>query len=89
MHQALFTVFLAPLAEQQLHAVAEPRRKLLVKQFQTLRSNPRPSGVEKIDGMDQLYRVREDDARVIYTILGHEILILAIKKNRYMDRPRS
>ncbi len=80
MHQPLFTIFLAPPAEQQLHAVAEPRRKLLVKRFQTFRTNPRPPGVETIDGMDQLYRIREDDARVIYTIRGQEILILAIKK---------
>ncbi|NOT21266.1 MAG: type II toxin-antitoxin system RelE/ParE family toxin [Nitrospiraceae bacterium] len=80
MHQALFTVFLAPLAEQQLQAVAEPRRKLLVKQFQTFCTSPRPPGVEKIDGMDQLYRIREGDARVIYTIQGQKILLLAIKK---------
>jgi mRNA interferase RelE/StbE len=80
MHQVLFTVFLAPLAEQQLHGIAEPRRKFLVKQFQTFRTNARPPGVEKIDGMDQLYRIREGDARVIYTIQGQEILILAIKK---------
>ncbi|THJ24494.1 MAG: type II toxin-antitoxin system RelE/ParE family toxin [Nitrospira sp. CG24E] len=89
MHQSSFTIFLAPPAEQQLHAVAEPRRKILLKQFQALRTNPRPPGVETIDGMDHLYRIREGDARVIYTIRGQEILILASKNSPYMDGPLS
>jgi hypothetical protein len=36
--------------------------------MKTLQSDPRPSGVKKLAGKDDLYRIREGDYRIIYTI---------------------
>ena len=80
MHQAISTIFLAPPAEQQLHALARPLQKLLMKRLHALRTSPRPPGVTKLEGLDQLYRIREGDARIIYAIRDKDLLVLAIKK---------
>ena len=70
---------MAPPAEQQLHALAKPLRKLLVKRLQALRTNPRPLGVTKLDGKDHLYRIREVDYRIVYAIRDRELIVLAVK----------
>ena len=70
---------MAPPAEQQLHALTKPLRKLLVKRLHALRTSPHPPGVTKLDGLDHLYRVREGDYRIVYAIRGTELIVLAVK----------
>ena len=80
---------MAPPAEQQLHALAKPLRKLLVKRLHALRTSPRPPGVTKLDGLDYLYRIREGDYRIIYAIRDKDLLVLAIKNGARTEVPRS
>ncbi|MBC1196450.1 MAG: type II toxin-antitoxin system RelE/ParE family toxin [Microcystis viridis Mv_BB_P_19951000_S69] len=40
-----------------------------------LQQDPRPSGVVKLQGEDQLYRVRVGDYRIVYTIDDHDKII--------------
>ena len=70
---------MAPPAEQQLHALAKPLRKLLVKRLHALRTSPHPPGVTMLDGLDHLYRIREGDYRIVYAIRGTELIVLAVK----------
>ncbi|HXT67704.1 MAG TPA: type II toxin-antitoxin system RelE/ParE family toxin [Nitrospiraceae bacterium] len=79
MHRAISTIFLAPPAEQQLHALAKPLRNILVKWLNVLRTNPRPPGVTKLEGLDHLYRIRNGDYRIVYAIRDKELIVLAIK----------
>ena len=79
MHQAISTIFVAPSAEQQLHAFAKPLRKLLVKRLHALRTSPRPPGVTILEGLAHLYRIREGDYRIIYAIRENELIVLAVK----------
>lgn len=86
MRQAISTILVAPSAEQQLHTIAKPLRKFLVKRLHTLHTCPRPPGVTKIEGVDQLYRIREGDYRIIYGIREKDLIVLAIKNGAYMNR---
>jgi mRNA interferase RelE/StbE len=74
-----YTVLLAPPAERQLKAFAPPVQKRLVRRLKTLRDNPRPQGVKKLAGEDDLYRIREGDYRIIYAIQDKELIILVVK----------
>jgi mRNA interferase RelE/StbE len=40
-----------------------------------LQQDPRPSGVVKLQGEDQLYRVRVGDYLIVYTIDDHDKII--------------
>jgi mRNA interferase RelE/StbE len=44
-----------------------------------LRENPRPQGVKKLAGEENLYRIREGDYRLIYTIGDKELIVLVVK----------
>ncbi len=74
-----YTILLAPPAERQLKAFAPPVQKRLVRRLKTLRDNPRPQGVKKLAGEDDLYRIREGDYRIIYAIQDKELIILVVK----------
>jgi len=86
LRQAISTIFVAPSAEQQLHTFAKPLRKLLVKRLRTLHTCPRPAGVTKIDAVDQVYRIREGDYRIIYGIRDKDLIVLAIKHGTCVNR---
>ena len=89
MRHAISTIFVAPPAEQQLHALAQPLRKLLVKRLLALRTSPRPPGVTKLEGVDHLYRIREGGYRIIYAIRDRNLLVLAIKNGARTEVPHS
>lgn len=74
-----YSILLAPPAERQLRAFATPIQRRLVKRLNTLRDNPRPQGVKKLAGEDDLYRIRKGDYRIIYTVQDKELIVLVVK----------
>ena len=74
-----YSILLAPPAERQLKALAEPAQKRIVKRLRTLQDNPRPQGVNKLDGEEDLYRIREGDYRIVYTIQDKKLIVLVVK----------
>jgi mRNA interferase RelE/StbE len=79
LHRAISTIFLAPPAEQHLHALTKPLRNILVKRLNALRTSPHPPGVTKLEGLDHLYRIREGSYRIVYAIREKDLIVLAIK----------
>ena len=74
-----YSVLLAPPAERQLKALAEATQKRIITRLKTLQYNPRPQGIKKLAGEDDLYRVREGSYRIIYTIQDKELIVLVVK----------
>jgi len=74
-----YSILLAPSAERQLRSFFPAIQKRLVKRMKTLQSDPRPPGVKKLAGEDDLYRIREGDYRIIYTIQDKELIVLVLK----------
>ncbi|ULA62803.1 MAG: Type II toxin-antitoxin system RelE/ParE family toxin [Nitrospira sp.] len=74
-----YSILLAPPAERQLKALAEPAQKRIVKRLKSLRENPRPHGVKKLAGEEDLYRIREGDYRIVYTIQDKRLIVLVVK----------
>ena len=44
-----------------------------------LADNPRPRGVEKLEGRENRYRIRVGDYRVIYEIHDEVLLVLVVR----------
>lgn len=74
-----YSILLSPPAERQLKALAESVQKRIVKRLRTLREHPRPQGVKKLADEENLYRIREGDYRIIYTIRDKELIVLVVK----------
>jgi len=74
-----YSILLAPPAERQLKALTEPVQRRIVKRLRTLKDNPRPQGVKKLAGEENLYRIREGDYRIVYTLQDKKLLVLVVK----------
>ena len=74
-----YSVLLAPPAERQLKSLAEPIQKRIARRLRGLRENPRPHGIKKLAGEEDLYRIREGDYRIVYTIRDKELIVLIVK----------
>jgi mRNA interferase RelE/StbE len=60
-------------------------RQRLKPKIDALAQNPRPSGVVKLSGEDDLYRIRVGDYRVIYSIQDNRLLVLVVKIGHRRD----
>ena len=69
--------------------LAEPVRKRIAKRLQSLHKNPRPQGAKKLASEDGLYRIREGDHRIIYTIRNKERIVLVVKIGDWKEVYRS
>lgn len=74
-----YAVLLAPAAERQLKALDKPLQQRMTKRLARLGDNPRPPGVDKLAGEDNLYRVREGEYRIVYTIQDKKLIVLVVK----------
>jgi len=52
-----------------------------------LSTSPSPQGVEKLKGYERLYRIRVGDYRIVYEIIGEDVIIVAVshRKDVYRD----
>ena len=74
-----YSILLSPSVERQLKAFDPPIQKRLIRRLKTLSENPRPQGVMKLSGGDDIYRIRERHYRIIYTIQDKELIVLVVK----------
>ena len=80
-----YSILLAPPAERQLRSLTDSVQKRIVKRLKSLRENPRPQGVKKLAGEEDLYRIRDGDCRIIYTIQDKELIVLVVKIGNRKD----
>ena len=57
----------------------------LKAKIDALSTNPRPYGITKLAGEDNLYRIRSGDFCIIYTIQDRQLLILTVKIGHRRD----
>ena len=74
-----YHIKIAPTAQMQIMALAIKPRKMIVKLIEALAINPRPPGVNRIEGMTGLYREDVNGNRIIYKVEEQEVLVLLVK----------
>ena len=74
-----YAVDFAPAAERQIKAFDRSIQAQLLARIHKLASNPRPNGVEKLEGEENLYRIRSGNYRILYTINDKQLLVLVVK----------
>ena len=74
-----YEVVLSPKAEKQLDELPTPLRRRITEAIEGLESNPRPHGVKKLTGAENLWRIRVGDYRIVYTIEDDRLIVLVVK----------
>lgn len=80
-----YKIIFANAAKRQFDKLPKPAQKRLSNLIDQLGNNPRPSGVVKLTGENQLYRVRDGDYRIIYQIEDDQLLVLIVKAEHRKD----
>jgi len=71
-----YEVRLKPSAERALRRLPAQVRSRIGGRLDALAVNPRPSGCEKLAGVEDLYRVRIGDYRFVYQVSDEVLLVL-------------
>ncbi len=74
-----YQVEITPAAKRQIKKLVKQTQELIIQRLEQLAVNPRPPGVLKMEGEENLYRVRVADYRIIYELQDRVLLIVVVK----------
>ena len=76
-------IILAPAAQRELKKLERREQETVVKVLDELSINPRPRGVEKIQGNPKFFRVLAGkNHRVIYHVFQDRIIVILVIRDR-------
>lgn len=85
MATAGYHVVFAPAADRQLRKLPENVQRRIVRATEALQSDPRPPGSVKLQGEDDLHRIRVGDWHVVYQIRDAELWVLVVRIGHRRD----
>jgi mRNA interferase RelE/StbE len=74
-----YTVEFSRKAERQFKDLPKSIQVKLAPKINALADDPRPRGAKKLEGEDELYRIRVGDYRVIYQVQDKALIVLVVK----------
>jgi mRNA interferase RelE/StbE len=77
MHQ--YRVLFKTSADRSLKKLPDNIQRRIVAEVEMLARNPRPEGVIKLTGVENLWRIRIGDYRVVYEIHDDRLIILVMR----------
>lgn len=82
-----YTVVFARSARKELQALDRPVAFRILKRIEALTQDPRPSACRKLEGTDNLWRIRIGDWRVVYSVddarLRVEVSVVRHRREAY------
>ncbi len=80
-----YDIYFKLSAERELRRLPEDQQRRLVAQIELLAFDPRPEGVVKMAGAENLWRIRVGRYRVVYEIHDREVEILVLRIGHRKD----
>ena len=77
-------MLIKPSAAKELQALPANDRKRVVTKIESLASDPRPPGTEKLSG-EEKYRLRQGDYRVLYSVDDSQKILVIVKIGHRRD----
>ena len=74
-----YRIEVAPQALKEMRKIPDTDLDRIIRTIDNLSVEPRPPGVKKLIGADDLYRIRCGNYRVIYRIEDHILLVLVVR----------
>jgi mRNA interferase RelE/StbE len=80
-----YRIEVSPVAARQLKKIDRRRLPQIAEKIDSLTTEPRPRGCEKLSGHDDLYRVRVGDYRIVYGVRDRLVLVAILKIGHRAD----
>jgi len=75
---AEYKIFFKASVEKDLRAIPRKDTKIILQRIESLATNPRPAGYEKLTGLER-YRLRHGNYRIIYSIQDFNLTVWIVK----------
>ncbi len=83
-----YQVIIKPSVQKVIRKLERGIQRKVIRLLEALADNPRPAGVTKLAGDDNLWRVRIGDYRVLYQIHDQRLVVLVLKVGHRRDISR-
>jgi mRNA interferase RelE/StbE len=80
-----YSIEMEKSAAKALSKLETREQNAIVKAIDGLAHDPRPDGVKKLSGQDNLWRIRAGDYRIIYTISDKRLIVLVLNIGHRKD----
>jgi len=80
-----YQVIIPKPVQKQLDKISRPQRERILAAIRLLKNDPRPDGVKKLKALDDTYRIRIGDYRVVYEIRDQELIIFLLNAAHRKD----
>jgi mRNA interferase RelE/StbE len=80
-----YHVDVAPSAKKELGALPAQMVRRITEALEGLADNPRPHGCLKLQGEENLYRIRVGKYRVVYEIHDKQVFVLVVRIRHRKD----
>jgi mRNA interferase RelE/StbE len=75
-----YRLYIKPSAVKEIGGIGTKRdRQRIVVRIQSLATEPRPAGCEKLAGIASLYRIRQGPYRVVYSVDDTQRIVDVVK----------
>jgi mRNA interferase RelE/StbE len=74
-----FTVEFSPGAAREFRKLGPKVQRKLSPRIDSLAQNPRPSGAKKLKGIEDLWRIRVGDYRIVYEVRDRTLVVLVVR----------
>ena len=79
-----YRIFIKPSAAKEIEAIPPRDRQRIVARIQGLSADPRPTGSEKLSGLDK-FRLRQGAYRIVYSVTDDDSSVLIVKVGHRKD----
>ena len=73
-----YRIEFAPKAQRQFKDLESSAQVRLGRRIESLAENPRPQGIKKLSGEEDLYRLRVGDYRILYQVQEKRLVVLVV-----------
>jgi len=74
-----------PSVRRELLDIPRKDQARIIRVIEAMEKSPRPRGVKKLKGMENLFRIHVGDYRVIYQILDDILVVLVVRIGHRKD----
>jgi mRNA interferase RelE/StbE len=75
-----YRLVIKPSAAKEIESLPNKKvRQQVVARIRALADDPRPPGCEKLSGSRDLYRVRQGNFRIVYSVSDEQLVVLVVR----------
>ena len=82
---ASYRVELSATAEKQIRKLRQVDQIRVLRAIRDLALEPRPQGVRKLQGYEDVFRIRVGNLRILYSVESQRLLIIVLKVGHRKD----